>query len=240
MSAMRPDAKDQMSDTKPQSGSQIELEQVRSYIRIARESGIERLPPERELADEIGLSRSRLRGVLKKLADEGSIWREVGNGTYFGQKPLLGGGGGRSSDLAGLTNPREVMEARLLLEPELAKLAAIRARGENVAELELCLRKMADSADRSDWSFWDQRFHHAIGRAADSTLLLALLETVQKNMKRGIWGELSDKLHQTESWKGSMADHQAIIAPIRNRNPVQAYEAMRAHLSRVQRIYFES
>jgi DNA-binding FadR family transcriptional regulator len=214
-----------------------DLEKVRSYIKDVREKGEDRLLPERELAEAVGVTRSRLRGALKKLVDEEVIWREVGNGTYLGQRPLVGPGG-RKIELSELTNPQEVMEARLLLEPELARRAAMRARGEHITELELCMQKMSDLTSQSDWSFWDRRFHRAIGRAANNTLLLALLETIQGNMDRGTWGELSEKLHRSSSSEGSMQDHLAIFTPIKNRNSTAAYEAMRAHLLRVQNIYF--
>ena len=216
-----------------------DLEKVRSYIQDVREKGEDRLLPERELAEAVGVTRSRLRGALKKLVDEEVIWREVGNGTYLGQRPLVGPGSGRKVELSELTNPQEVMEARLLLEPELARRAAMRARGEHITELELCMEKMSDLTNQSaDWSFWDRRFHRAIGRAANNTLLLALLETIQANMDRGTWGELSEKLHHRSSSEGSMQDHLAILTPIKNRNSTAAYEAMRAHLLRVQNIYF--
>jgi DNA-binding FadR family transcriptional regulator len=216
---------------------QADLEKVRAYIADLWGKNETRIPPERELAEAIGVTRSRLRGALKKLVDEEVIWREVGNGTYFGQRPLVGPGGGRT-ELSELTNPQEVMEARLLLEPELARRAALRARGEHITELELCMQKMSDLTSQSDWSFWDRRFHHAIGRAANNTLLLALLETIQGNMDQGTWGELSEKLHHSSSSEGSMRDHLAIFTPIKNRNSTAAYEAMRAHLLRVQNIYF--
>jgi DNA-binding FadR family transcriptional regulator len=215
-----------------------DLAKVRSFVSALRERGGNRIPPERELVEELGLSRSRLRGALKKLANEGLIWRGVGNGTYFGERPLVDQSSGRSTNLSELTNPREVMEARLLLEPELARFAAFRARRENLTELDLCMKNMAESKSRVDWAFWDLRFHRAIGRAADSTLLLILLETVQSNMDRGTWGELSNRLRQGSSLEGSMSDHQVVLEAIRNRNPDGAYQAMRAHLTRVEQIYF--
>jgi DNA-binding FadR family transcriptional regulator len=215
-----------------------DLEKVRAYIGALWEKNETRIPPERELAEAVGLTRSRLRGALKKLVDEQVIWREVGSGTYVGQRPLGGTGSGRNTELSALTNPHEVMEARLLLEPELARLAAYRARGENMTELEVAMEKMTNNTSQSDWSFWDRRFHHAIGRAASNTLLLALLETIQRNMDRGTWGELSEKLHSSSSPEGSMQDHMALLTSIKNRNPTAAAEAMRAHLVRVQKIYF--
>jgi DNA-binding FadR family transcriptional regulator len=215
-----------------------DLEKVRSFLSELRETGQDQLPPERDLVDQLGLTRSRLRGALKKLANEGLIWREVGNGTYFGQRPLTAMGASRAAELSRLTNPLEVMEARLLLEPELARLAAFRARHQDIAEMELCIKRMRESSNRGDWTYWDQRFHYTIGRASDNTLLLVLYETVQQNMGRGTWGELADKMHQRSSTEGSMHDHEAIIAPIRSRNPDAAYRAMLAHLRRVKDIYF--
>lgn len=130
------------------------------------------------------------------------------------------------------------METRLVLEPELARLAAFRARHQDLADMELCVQKMRECSNRADWTFWDQRFHHTIARAADNTLLLLLYETVQKSMGRGTWGELTDKLHEHSSTEGSMQDHEAILAPIRNRNPDAAHRSMSAHLRRVEKIYF--
>jgi DNA-binding FadR family transcriptional regulator len=212
-----------------------DLEKVRNFLAELREQGIAQVPPERELVGRVGLTRSRLRSALRKLADEGLIWREVGNGTFFGQRPLAGIA--ETGELSNLTNPREVMEARLVLEPELAHLAAFRARQHHITELETCLEKMRHSPSRGDWTFWDQRFHYTIGQAADNTLLLVLFETVQKNMGRGTWGQLTDKL-EGSSTEGSMRDHEAIFDPIRNRNPDGARLAMISHLRRVEKIYF--
>jgi DNA-binding FadR family transcriptional regulator len=215
-----------------------DLEKVRSYITDLQDRGEDRLPPERELAEVIGLTRSRLRGAMKKLVDEQLIWREVGNGTYFGQRPLVSSGSARNTELSELTSPSEVMEARMLLEPEYARLAAFRARGENIAELELCCQKMTESVSLSEFAFWDRRFHRAIARATNSTLCVILLETIQANMDRGAWGELADKVRQNESAEGWMTDHLAILDAIKHRNAPAASDAMRAHLVHVQKIYF--
>jgi len=217
---------------------QADLEKVRVFVANLAEKNETRLPPERELAEAVGLTRARLRGALKKLVDEEMIWREVGSGTYVGQRPLIGTGN-NTAEIWELTNPGEVMEARLLLEPELARLAAFRARGENILELQTCMQKMSAAGSRNDWHHWDRRFHRAIGRAANNTLLLVLLETVQRNMDRGIWGELSEKLDRTSGTEGSMQDHLSIFNPIKSRNPEAAFDAMRKHLLRVQRIYFD-
>jgi DNA-binding FadR family transcriptional regulator len=215
-----------------------DLEKVRSFVSGVQEKGEGRLPPERELAHLVGLTRSRLRGALKKLVDEEVIWREVGNGTYFGQRPLIGAGSSRKIDLANLTSPSEVMEARLMLEPELARLSAFRARRENIEELELCVQKMGESNSQSEWAFWDRRFHRAIARAAGNTLLVILTEAIQANMDRETWGELSDRVHEVESTEEWMNDHVAILNAIKTRSPSAASEVMKKHLMHIQQIYF--
>jgi len=209
---------------------------IRTYLSNLRESGESRVPPERVLAEMLNIPRNQVRSVLNKMANEGLIWRQVGDGTYFGQRSLFGHG----QSLAGLTNPREVMEARLILEPELAHLAAYRAKKGNILELELCVKHMASTKVQSEWMFWDQRFHRAISQAAENALLSALLETIQSNMDRETWGELASKLQPAPRVAQSLLEHRDILAQVRSRSPEGARTAMAKHLSRVQQLYFGS
>jgi DNA-binding FadR family transcriptional regulator len=209
---------------------------LRAYLSDLRESGEHRVPPERELAETLKLPRNQVRTILNKMAEEGLIWRQVGDGTYFGQRPLFG----RGRNLADLTNPREVMEARLILEPELALLAAYRAKKSNILELESCVKHMGSTSVQSEWMFWDQRFHRALSLAAENALLSVLLETIQSNMDRETWGDLASKLHPTPRMEQSLAEHREILAQIRSRNPEGARAAMAKHLNRVQHLYFGS
>lgn len=215
-----------------------DLNHLRNYLEKVRVADVSRLPPERELAATLGLSRSRLRVALKQLADEGMIWRGVGNGTYLGPRPLVFGQNARAAALAEMTNPREVMEARLAIEPEIARMAAYRAKKPNVDEMVLCLDKMRVSADISEWMFWDKRLHRALCRAADNTLMMVMLEAVQQNMGRESLGGLVDNLHTGGAIKASEADHEAIVAAVQARNPDGAAQAMRAHLERIRRAMF--
>ncbi|MDH5557125.1 MAG: GntR family transcriptional regulator, partial [Alphaproteobacteria bacterium] len=81
-----------------------------------------RLPPERDLCEKFGVKRAVLRKSLAKLEADGHIWRHVGKGTFVGSPTsnLLDD----ISSIANRTNPSEVMQARLTVEPELARLAA--------------------------------------------------------------------------------------------------------------------
>ena len=101
------------------------LTQLRAYLAHAGGLAGARLPPERQLAEELGVSRGTLRHALADLEAEGLIWRHVGRGTFIGNRPV-----DTVQDLSEVTrrtNPAGVMEARLSLEPELARLAALHA-----------------------------------------------------------------------------------------------------------------
>lgn len=203
-----------------------DLERVRQFLQSEELVETQRLPAERELAERLGLTRNRLRGSLKKLAAEGLIWRHVGKGTYFGRGPS-------SVDprtLSELTNPREVMEVRFALEPELARLAAFRANGHDVSELEACFEKMRSTRDWNEWGFWDGRFHWAIAKAAGNALMLLLFETMQASRSKAIWGRLGESSRRDERKAEIMAEHTAILEAIRDREPESAAARMREHL----------
>src|SRR5262245_35872188 len=127
-----------------------DLERVLQFLQGEDFGQNQRLPAERELAERLGLTRNRLRGSLRKLAADGLIWRHVGKGTFFGPRPTSA----TPQDLSELTNPREVMEVRFAIEPEIARLAAFRANTRDVVEMQACLEKMIATDDWNDWGFW--------------------------------------------------------------------------------------
>lgn len=84
----------------------------------------DRLPPERELAQTLGVTRPQLRTVMKQLENEGLVWRHVGRGTFFGSRSHEGGDQLAMSPAAATANPRELMEA----------LRTINARAEDFSD----------------------------------------------------------------------------------------------------------
>jgi DNA-binding FadR family transcriptional regulator len=202
-----------------------DLDRVRQFLQGEEFVESQRLPAERELAEKLGLTRNRLRSILKKLAGEGVIWRHVGKGTYFGRRPS-------SLDprmLSELTNPREVMEVRFALEPELARLAAFRANARDIAELDTCIAKMKSTKDWNEWGFWDGRFHWSIAKAADNVLMLLLFETMQASRSKAIWGKLGVSSRRDERKAEIMGEHTSILEAIRHREPDAAASRMREH-----------
>src|SRR5687768_5866829 len=145
---------------------------LRDLVAKREAAGDSRLPPERELALLLKISRGTLRRILDELEAEGVIWRHVGQGTFIGMRqPAV-----KRSRITRFTNPDEVMEARLLLEPRLAAMAAFRASAEDVARMEYCLRKSEAAGTTATFELWDGRLHRAIAEAARNHMLLALFD----------------------------------------------------------------
>jgi DNA-binding FadR family transcriptional regulator len=217
-----------------------DLAKIRRFIQAGQFSDQDRLPPERELANTLGLSRSRLRTGLRKLELDGIVWRHVGRGTFCGRRNALPGINIPPGALANLTSPREVMEARLTVEPTLARLAAYRAKAADFAEMENCLDTMSGLSNWDDWEFWDCRLHQAIARAAGNTLLLMIYETLQANRNKDLWGRLREPIEPSVAIQSATQEHRAIVNAICQREPDASEAAMRAHLRTVSaRIFGE-
>lgn len=216
--------------------SDADLTRVREYIESCGLGDQERLPVERELADMLGLTRNRLRGALRKLADEGLIWRHVGRGTFVGrQRPAMLDA---RSSLSDLTNPREVMEARVSFEPALARLAAYRANGRHFIAMDKCLQGMAEAQDWSSWGTWDVRLHAAIAEAAGNALMRVMFDTVQASLNREIWGRLRERNHAARM-KVTNVQHERLVQAIRDRDATESERLMTEHLESVRSNMFD-
>jgi GntR family transcriptional repressor for pyruvate dehydrogenase complex len=193
----------------------------------------DRLPPERELAATMGVSRSSLREALRALAMLGVAEMRQGDGTYLTN--LQPGSLMRSVGLvlalsdSGL---EELFEARKLVEPGLAKLAAERI-GEAAAEaLYRCAASTHDALDDPEAFMWaDIELHAMIAKAARNAVLERLLESIAGMgiASRRRTGRLAPVREQ------SAHDHVEIAAAIAAHDGEAAFTAMLRHLENVER-----
>jgi DNA-binding FadR family transcriptional regulator len=205
---------------------------VRSYLSSTSLGEQGRLPPERELAQKLGLTRGCLRGALKVLAAEGVIWRQVGSGTYSGPRPVAYQHSNWSG-MTDLTNPREVMAARLVLEPELASMAALRATGEDLAALEKCMAKLDAVRDAEEWLHWDRMLHRTIAQAAGNHLMLAMYETIQVYQQEQIWKALGRTLMVPERMQKLAVVHLGLTKALLRGDAPRAKRLARNHVLEV-------
>lgn len=187
------------------------------------------LPPERILAKELGISRAKLRTELARVEIAGLIWRGVGRGTYVGSRPDR-----FTPSLQGLkvgTSPADIAEMRLMTEPSLAGLAALKATPEDIAELMKFAKKGVSALTDEEWKLWDHNFHLLIAKATRNPAIVALIELVNSvrakpQFRRKVISD-RDRAHFSEQ-------HVAIAAAIASRDPALASQALRHHLLEVQ------
>ncbi len=205
---------------------------LKAYLADSNLELNSRLPPERTLSRQLGVSRNLLRKALAELEAEGQIWRHVGRGTFIGSRPL------ESADaidyISSHTTPRELMEARLLIEPGLTRLAASHATNADIREIENCIRKSRSATDWRVYEIWDINLHRTIAAAAHNTCLMALFDTLNAVKRAVVWTRPREVPLARRHDHHSFAEHDAIFSAIIERDPVRAEGAMRQHLGSVR------
>lgn len=203
---------------------------VRHYIEGQRFRAQDRLPPERELAEMLGLTRTQLRTGMKQLESEGVVWRHVGRGTFFGAKPVAAEVEPRAPSTM---NPRELMEARIALEPQLARLAAGHASADDLQRLERCLDRAVAAPDANLFQKFDADLHLAVAEASHNALLIALFKSMNAVRHRVLWGQLGGDFLTPDLRKQYDSQHRAFVDAIRRRDAQAAENLMRFHLETV-------
>lgn len=186
-----------------------------------------RLPSERDLATSFGVSRSSLRQALKVLEIMGVISQRVGDGTYLNSgadailaEPM------KFLILLDSISFHELMEARLIVEPELAQRAALRASDEDLARIRREFAAMEESVENPEkFVHHDLMFHQAIFAAAGNRVCSQMFAVVHKSLESLI--TLTSKVVNAEH---TLVLHRRILNAIRKRDPVEARQRMVEHL----------
>lgn len=195
----------------------------------------DQLPPERQLANELNVSRSRLRTCLAKLERDGLIWRRVGQGTFVSGVLGVEKANSVGSNIHMLeTNPSEILETRLALEPQIAYIAAQRATGSDVDRITQILDNSEKEESWIEWGELDKAFHRAIAEASSNQLFVTIMTTIQSSQNERNWGKLSDSPAAMARRSGILLEHRAIIHAIQAREAQEAAAQMRRHLEGVR------
>lgn len=226
------------AQSKPPRGASEAVNQLRSYLLENQFELNSRLPAERVLSAELGISRTLLRKALADLEAEGQIWRHVGRGTFVGARPVE-----TASDVdyvSHRTSPRELMEARLLIEPGLVRLAAIHGTEADVREIQRCIQKTKTAQDWRIYETWDNNLHRAFALAAHNTPLLSLFDTLNMVRRSVVWARARRLPLSRKMDHHSFKEHDIILAAVAERDPAAAENAMRRHLETVANKLFSS
>jgi GntR family transcriptional repressor for pyruvate dehydrogenase complex len=191
----------------------------------------DRLPPERELCSLFGVSRTVIREATKTLAARGLVSIEVGRGTFIadgtGQAALESLSRHFRADQASLG---ELHEARLILEPAIAALAARRIDPAGEERLRAIMGRLAASVDDAEaWLRTDQEFHQALAEISGNRVLLMFLTSIVDLLQQARRLSLS----RWKTMDEAVAMHRDILTAVCSRDPDAAGRAMQRHIERV-------
>lgn len=188
----------------------------------------EKIPPERELCQTLGVGRASVREALKALEVMGMIETRLGDGTYvckrseFFSKPLLWAIASHSG-----TDARQLIEARLLIETGLAGLAAQYATDEDIERISEQLEQMQKAKmNPQEFVQADVNFHLAIGQAAQNNILMNALQLIRNLLHQWILGAVKAEGVADKACR----QHKRILLAIKNRDSSAARREMNRHL----------
>ena len=210
-------------------------ERLRGMIQSGELTSGDRLPPERDLAKTLGVSRPTLRAGIRSLSAVGILQSRQGAGTFVAaaeESPTMDSSSLRMlSALHGFTSD-EMFEARLALEMSIAGLAARRATSEQMTQLAEEIAGMyASMSEPAQYLVHDMRFHQIVAAASGNRILTSLM-----NMVAAILFEYRSKtVKRATDLKQSAEQHHNIYRALRDRDSQAAEQAMHDHLVETQK-----
>lgn len=215
-------------------------EQIAQLIRTGHWREGDRLPAERDMAQSLGVSRPTVREALVALELQGLVEVRTGAGVY------VKSGTPEPVSLVQHENdpgpsPFDIIDARILIEGEMAAIAAVNigpAELEGLAEaiaimaadIKAGSQQMVSKADG------DFLFHSRIAAVSRNTVLQSMVEQLWEGMRRPIFKAISDRVRLSQNAQRAVQDHRIIFDAIAGGDPLKSKKAMHRHLEQVKGI----
>ena len=233
-----------MDDIFQKIGSKLTLSQriertLEGAIREKKLTVGSKLPTEREMCESFGVTRAALRAALRRLSARGLITIQKASGMYVSEIKI--------EDAIKTLNLyydlkfdknliSQIIEVRLLFEPEIARLAAQNRTDENISELEENLVEFehCDPDNTQKEADLDNKFHLIITKSTSNPIMQITMEPIYSllpRMRNYIYGNIEGEKVNTIDY------HKKIMYAIRDQDGDQAYQIMKDHLARTQEIY---
>ena len=217
-------------------------EQLRSLIASGEFQPGSRLPAERDLARQLGVSRPTVREALIALEVEDVVDVRTGSGIYVVQPGARAGSAHAPAAYDPAEwGPLELMRARELVEGEVAALAARNAKKAQVAAIAGALAQMQEQAAAGVAPrAGDQAFHTAVAQACGNEVLRDTVHGYWQARSGLLFERLGDHFENPPSWKAALVEHEAVLDAIRAHDPIAAKAAMQSHLKKAYTRYSAS
>jgi len=206
-------------------------DQIRGLIRSGEFSSGSRLPPERDLAKQLGVSRPSVREALIALEVEGLVEVRIGSGIYVRDVNGSKHAEAATEDEAP-PGPFELLRARYLIEAECAALAAKSARRPQVEAIEAALDDMQREHDAGRQPLaTDRLFHVRIAEATGNGALVHVMKALWAERTGPLYKQLDHHYDSPGLWDAAMAEHRAVLKAIAAHDAAGARKAMQRHMN---------
>ncbi len=189
-----------------------------------------RLPAERELAKHFGASRSTVREALRQLEQLRMLSRRIGSGTFVNYRPTPDGG-----SIAELTSPLQLIEVRLAIEPQIARLAALNGTGraldrvgETLARIEAC------GGDQETFSAIDEQFHLLIAECTGNPLMVWLYQQINSVRSHDQWNSMKNQILTPTRIEEYNRHHRRLFEALRSRDVETSVKMIVQHLNKAR------
>ncbi|MBL8386553.1 MAG: FadR family transcriptional regulator [Burkholderiales bacterium] len=207
-------------------------EQLRAMIVSGEYPPGARLPPERDLARQMGVSRPSVREALIALEVEGYIDIRIGSGIYVRRAEAIDMG----SVVREADGPLELTRARAVIEPQIAALAARNIRRDEIARVRATIAAMESEAAAGRIPIdADRDFHVHIAAASGNGVLATVVGQLFNGRQSPLFSRLAGFFENPKSWAAAIAEHKRVLAALEARDPQAAAQAMHEHLQHAHR-----
>jgi GntR family transcriptional regulator, transcriptional repressor for pyruvate dehydrogenase complex len=208
-------------------------DQIRTLVRSGEFPPGSRLPPERDLARQLGVSRPSVREALIALEVEGLVDVRIGSGIYVLNGSRANGGAGEAEAAAG---PFELLRARWVIEGECAALAAKSAKKAQLAAIEEAFDAMQEEHRTGKPPLAaDRVFHLRIAEATGNGALVQVVRMLWEERSGPLYKQLEHHYDSPELWEAALAEHRAVLKAIAAHDHAGARAAMQRHLNQAHK-----
>jgi DNA-binding FadR family transcriptional regulator len=186
----------------------------------------ERLPAERNLAQEFGVSRGTIRSVLQILEQQHMVERQIGSGTYVTHRETT-----NQQEITSLTSPVEMNEVRIAIEPQMVRLAIANASSRDLDDLHEALRQCEEcDSDPEKFARADTAFHMALASCSRNKLMYWLYERISEVRHNAQWRRMKAKVLTADRINYYNRQHRQLYEAIAARDTTRAVQLIKDHL----------
>ena len=209
-------------------------EQLRLLIKAGEWAVGCRLPAERDLARQLGVSRPSVREALIAMEVEGWVEVRTGSGVYVLDRSAASHAGSHRTKVSpDEWGPLELIRARRVVEGEVAAMAAAQAKRTHLAAMSKALGSMKADTDRGVLPLeGDRAFHTAIVETCGNAVLVETVQRFWDSRGGPLFERLVGHFETVDSWRAAIAEHEIILDAIRDHDAAAARRAMHAHMDK--------